>query len=106
MLAATPDRNSSLGLFEIALRSVEMHPAVGISDTLKEHVVEILQAALSVATNPASIKSDTPSEAIELALLIRRDSDLRNRLSNVGAFDTIRSDLAEDLIRSIHSLAA
>lgn len=106
MLAAMPDRNSSLGLFEVVLRSVETHPAIEVSETLKDHVVAVLRTALSVASNPSTIRSDTPSEAIELALLIRRDHDLQARLSSVGAFDNIRSDLAKDLIRSIHSLAA
>lgn len=106
MLAATPDRNSSLGLFEVVLRSIETQPPIEISETLKNHCVEILRAALLVASNPTSIKSDTPSEAIELALLIRRDHALQTRLSHVGAFDTIQSDLAQDLIKSIHSLAA
>lgn len=106
MLAATPDRNSSLGLFEVVLRSVETQPAVQVSDALKGHVIEVLKAALSVASNPATIKSDTPSEAIELALLIRRNHELQHRLSTIGSFENLRSDLAKDLLRSIHSIAA
>lgn len=106
MLAAMPDRNSSLGLFEVVLRSVETHPATDVSETLKDHVVEVLRTALSVASNPSTIRSDTSSEAIELALLIRRDHDLQARLSSVADFDNIQRDLAKDLIRSIHSLAA
>lgn len=105
MLAATPDRNSSLGLFEVVLRSVELKPAVQVSDSLKGHVVEILKAALSVAANPAAIKSDTPSEAIELALLLRKNQELQHRLSTVGAFENIQSDMAKDLLASIHSVA-
>ena len=106
MLAATPDRNSALGLFEVVLRSVETHPAVEVSESLKRHVVAVLQSALSVASNPSSINPDTPSEAIELALLIRRNQDLQRRLATIGAFDNIKRDLASDLLKSIHSVAA
>jgi len=106
MLAATPDRNSSLELFEVVLRSVETQPSVQVSESLKGHVIEVLKAALSVASNPATIKFDTPSEAIELALLIRRNHELQRRLSAIGSFENLRSDLAKDLLKSIHSIAA
>lgn len=106
MLAATPDRNNSLGLFEVVLRSVETQQTVPVSDSLKGHIVNVLKTALSVATDPRGIKSDTPSEAIELALLIRRNQGLRTRLSEIGTFENIKSDLAKDLLESIHSLAA
>lgn len=106
MLAAAPDRDSALGLFQVVLRSVDTNPAVEVSDSLKGHIVLVLRSALEIASNPKAIKADTPPEAIELALQIRGQEELKDRISRIASFDNIRADFARELLQSIHSLAA
>jgi hypothetical protein len=106
MLAATPDPDSTLGLFQVVLNSVDNDQSVDISDYLKRHVVDILHTASEIATNPARIGAGTPSEAIELAFRIRDQEGLTREIANIGNFDNIRAALAHELLKTIQPLAA
>ena len=106
MLAAAPDRNSALGLVQVALSSVVQHPEVDISDSLKGHIVGVLQAASAIASNPSSINRDTPSEALELALRIRGQDDLSQQVAKIGSFDNIEVETAKRILTSLRLHAA
>ena len=106
MLAAAADRNSALGLFQLVLKSVDTKPTVEISETLKQHVVEILRVALEISADPRKIGPGTPAEAIEVALRLRGHAALTDRIARVRAFDNIRADLAKDLLKSLQAVAA
>jgi len=106
MLAAAPNRDSALGLLQVVLRSVETHPAVQISNALKDHVVLVLQSASQITSNPANIRPETPAEAIELALHIRGHQSLTDEIAHIQAFENIRSDFAKELLKSLQSIAA
>jgi hypothetical protein len=106
MLAASADRNSALGLFQLVLRSVDKNPAVEISDELKRHVVEVLISALQIAADPRKVGPETPAEAIELALRLRGHGELTDKISRVRAFDNIHADLARELLKSLQAVAA
>lgn len=106
MLKAAPDRNSALGLLQLVLRSVETNASVQLSDTLKGHVVEVLRAAIQIASDPRTIGPDTPAEVIELALRLRGHEELTRRIEGIRAFDNIKADLAKDLLKSLRPVAA
>ena len=106
MLAAVPESNSALGLLQVVLTSISHHQEVEISDALKTHVIEILRLASDVATNPNSISSKTPSEALELALRMRGHTDLCNQISQIQSFNGIQTDVAEKLLDSLRPYAA
>lgn len=106
MLAAAPDFNSALGLIQVVLTSIADKPEVEISDSLKHHVIEVLRAASSVAVDPSSISSNTPSEALELALRLRDSADLCNQVSQIQTFNGIQAETAERLLASLRSYAA
>lgn len=106
MLAAAPDRNSTLGLFQVVLSSVTQHSEANLSDSVKKHVVVVLQAASAVAANPATINKDTPAEALELALRIRGQDDLRQQVSQIGTFENIKADVAQKILKSLQLYAA
>lgn len=106
MLKAAPDRNSALGFFRLVLRSVESDSANQLSDALKGHVVSVLRAASRIASNPQEIRPDTPAEVIQLALLLRGQAELTNRIDHIQAFENIEGDLAKDLLKSLQAVAA
>ncbi|MFW7340700.1 hypothetical protein V0R37_04040 [Pollutimonas sp. H1-120] len=106
MLAAAPEPNSGLGLIQVVLTSIIGKPEVEVSEPLKTHVFEVLQAASVVAANPTAINSRTPSEALELALRMRGRQDLWQKFSEIHSFNGIRADVAEQLLMSLRSYAA
>lgn len=106
MLAAAPDRNSALGLVQVALSSVVQRPDVEISDSLKVHIVGVLQAASAIASNPSSIDRDTPSEALELALRLRGQDDLSLQVAKIGSFNNIGIETARRILNSLRLHAA
>ncbi len=106
MLAAAPERNSALGLVQVVLSSIGQHPEIDISDSLKGHIVRVLQTASAIASNPASINRDTPAEALELALRIRGRDDLRQQVANIGTFENIEAETAKQLLMSLRLNAA
>jgi hypothetical protein len=106
MLAAAPDRTSVLGLFALVLQSASAQQPVDVSDALKQRVVDVLNAAVGVAANPAAIRQDTPAEAIELALRLRGHEDLLQRLVAVGLWENLEPALAKDLLESLQRIAA
>ena len=69
MLAAAPDSNSVFGLIQVVLASLAQRSEVSISDSLKGHLVKVLQDASAIASNPALIDRDTSAEALELSLI-------------------------------------
>ena len=105
MLAAAMDQSSALGLFQVVLRIVE-NRGTPVSDPLQAHTLEVLQQASAVVADPRTIDADTPAEAIELALHIRRHQDLSNKLAAVKKFDALSPDLARELLETLQARAA
>lgn len=106
MLKAAPDRKGALGLLQMVLTSVERNHTEQLSDTLKKHVIEVLNTASLIAEDPKLIGPNTPAEAIELALRLRGHKTLTHQISAVRRFDSIKADLAKDLLKSLRTIAA
>lgn len=106
MLKAAPDRNSALGFFRLVLRSVETHQTNQLSDALKGHIVDVLKEASRVAADPRVIGPATSAEVIQLALLLRKHTDLTTRIGHVANFENINEALAKDLLKSLQAVAA
>lgn len=101
MLAADPDSNSVFGLIQVVLTLLDQHAEISVSDSLKEHLVKVLQDASTIATNPKSINRDTSAEALELALRIKDQSGLMQQISAINSFENIQADIAEKLLKSL-----
>ena len=105
MLAAAPDSNSVLGVLQVVLSSLVHHSEVDISDALKGHIVDVLRSASAIASNPASIDRGTPAEALELALRIREEEDLKRQVSQISTFENIQVDMAQRILQSLSAYA-
>ena len=105
MLAAAMNRSSSLGLLQVVLRTVGGH-GPQVSDQMREHTVELLRQASTVAANPGVIGPNTPKEAIELAMRLRHAPGLSTQLAAVTAFDTLSPQLAQALLNTLQPSAA
>lgn len=77
-VAATPSSTNNLSLFRTALVSVMNEQPV--SDSLKEHVLEILTQALELLRNPESLPTSVIPEALELAVQISKYDDFQKEL--------------------------
>jgi len=106
MLAAAPDSNGVLGVVHVVLSSLVHHSEIDISDALKGHIVDVLRSASAIASNPASISRSTPAEALELALRIREEDDLRRQVSQISTFENIQVDMAQRILRSLSAYAS
>lgn len=106
MLAATSNRSSALGLFQVVLRAANGPAAVQVSDPLRTHAVEVLKQAVLVAANPNAITASTAREAIELALRLRDHAELSRKLAAMPTLDSIPPELARDLLDSLQPRAA
>lgn len=105
MLAAAPNSNSVLGVVQVVLWSVIHHSEIDISDSLKGHIVDVLRSASAIASNPASINHGTPAEALELALRIREEDDLKRQVSQIRTFENIQVDMAQRILKSLSAYA-
>ncbi len=105
MLAAATNRSSSLGLLQVVLRTIGGH-GPQVSDQMRRHTVELLRQASTVVDDPRAINANTPKEAIELALRIRRVPSLSTQLAAVTGFDTLSPQLAKDLLETLQPSAA
>ena len=106
MLAATSNRTSALGLFQVVLRAVNGNAAVQVSDPLRTHAADVLRQAVQVVANPSIITADTAREAIELALRLRDDAVLSSKLAAMPTLDTISPELAKEVLDSLQPRAA
>lgn len=106
MLAATSDPVSRLGLLSVILRSINEQAAERISTSLKERAFLIIHAAAEISANPAAISADTSPEAIELAFKLRSNPALSKQLSQLNAFDAIRPEIAQDVLKALQPSAA
>lgn len=106
MLAATSNRTSALGLFQVVLRAANVQAAVQVSDPLRTHAIEVLRQAVQVAANPSAITASTAREAIELALRLRDDAALSSKLASMPSLNAIPPDLAKDILDSLQPRAA
>ncbi len=106
MLAATSSRDSPLGLFHVVLRSMTAPAATGVGNPLKVHALVILKAACDIAADPSVINARTPPEAIELALRLKLDATLRDRVKALQALDGIPAEDVKELLTSFDPLAA
>lgn len=104
MLAATSRRDSPIGLFQAVLRSLEARPEVGAS--LREHAMSILHSACDIAVDPSSIDGRTPPESIELALCLRADANLKQRIQELRGLESIPPAVARQLLTAFAPIAA
>jgi len=106
MLAATPNRTSSLRLFQVVLRASEPQTGAQVSGPLRAHALKVVRDAVLIAANPALIDAATAKDAIELALRLRDLPALRGRLAAVPATAPMPPELAQELLSSLQPLAA
>jgi hypothetical protein len=104
MLAATSRRDSPIGLFQAVLRALEAAPEVG--EPLRQHTLTVLRAACEIAADPSTIGAHAPPEAIELALCLRGDASLRQRLEELRKLDSIPPAVARQLLNAFAPIAA
>lgn len=106
MLAATPDRTSSLRLLQVVLRIAEDPAKVQVSDPSRAHALDVLRQAAQIAANPALISGETAREAIELALRLKELPTLSGKLAAALPAQALPPELAKELLTSLQPLAA
>ncbi len=106
MLAAKPNRTSSLRLFEVVLRAYEQKAGPQVSDPLRTHALQVIREAVLISGDPGLISATTAREAIELALRLRDLPTLSGRLAAVPPAAPMPPDLAQELLTSLRPLAA
>lgn len=104
MLAATSRRDSPIGLFQAVLRSLGAAPEIGAP--LREHAMQVLRSACDIAADPSSIDAQTPPESIELALQLRGNADLKQRLQELRSLESIPPAVAQQLLMAFAPVAA
>lgn len=106
MLAAASNVDSPLGLFHVVLSSLASADTAVVGTPLKEHALSILKTACQISADPSMISRSTPPESIELALRLRVDDELRQRVSALQALDSIPAQDVKELLTSFDPLAA
>jgi hypothetical protein len=104
MLAATSRRDSPIGLFMAVLKSLGAHPEIGAP--LREHAMQVLRSACDIAADPSSINATTPPESIELALQLRGDEILKQKLQELRSLESIPPAVAQQLLTAFAPIAA
>ena len=100
MLAAAPAQSGrSLDLFVLAL-TLATHRDTP-SATLVDHFNRTLTQARDVLRNPGSISAEISNEAVQLALEISSDPQVRDSLEHVNSFDQVTPEVARDLLKEM-----
>lgn len=100
MLAAAPAHSGQpLDLFVLALTlaTVQSAPSAALAD----HFNETLKQARAVLSDPSSINGGVSNEAVQLALEMRADPNVRSSLEAVDSFAQVTPKLAADLLKEM-----
>ncbi len=106
MLAAASNRSSALSLFQVVLRAADDQPAVQVSGALRKHAIDVIRQAVQITSDPRAINAATAREAIELALQLRENKSLSQKLAAMPALDAISPELAKEVLASLKPSAA
>lgn len=106
MLAAATDVDTSLSVLRVVLSAIDANAAEGLPQSLREHVVGVLREAATIAREPHRVSAATSPEAIELAVKLLQEADLRSMLEQVAGFETVHPAMARRVLQTIEPLAA
>ena len=100
MLAAAPAHSGRpLDLFVLALTLATGQQAV--SPTLVDHFNETLREALSVLNNPENLNADISNEAVQLALEMNADPQVRDSLEKLTSYDQVTPQVASTILKDM-----
>lgn len=100
MLAAAPAHSGRpLDLFVLALTLATAQQATPA--TLADHFNETLRQALSVLNNPATLNADISNEAVQLALEMNADPQMRTSLEKLTSYDQVTPQVASEILKEM-----
>ena len=108
MIAASPNKFASLELVQLTL-SLLSRSAADVPLEIKQDLMQIILQAQSLLADPiqaADGDKDWQPESISLALLMRRQSEIADALSNVRTIENLDAAIAKRVYDQIESSVA
>lgn len=102
MLAALPKENQKLESVKLVLTLISTGDN-SIPESLQQHLIEVLNQATSIISQPQNLSESIMPESIDLALEINAMSELFTDLDSVSSIEGITPELASKLLTSMEN---
>lgn len=100
MLAAIPDNPRPLELIRLVLSMIAKDGG-DIPPQLKQFLVDVISEAKTLSKDPSQVSSIKNFEAIQLALEMKITEELTSSLNRITTFESIRPELANQMLKTM-----